>query len=475
MWTDEVGNVNAEDIEILRQYGNLASVILEKAYAQKQITMMAYQDALTGLPNRARLTQLLEEEMRRAQQGISSGMLLFIDLDDLKMINDNFGHTCGDNVITTAGEFIVSSLEEPSFVARMGGDEFIVLLPGVTRREEGALIADRLVASLQREYHVCGQHVHMSASIGATMYPEDAETVEEILKTADSAMYAAKEAGRNCWRFFESTMRDEVYHKMVMTNSLRRALERDELFLQYQPQLGLATGSIIGVEALVRWRSEEHGFVSPAKFIPLAEQTGLIQPIGEWVLRQACRFAKELSSLGFNDQHVAVNISPRQLEMPDFVSLVKATIEEAGISPLRLELEITETVLIDSLEDSIRKLKELQDIGVRLSLDDFGTGFSSLTYLRQLPVQTLKIDKSFIDRISEDELQMGFVASIVEMAHVLGLFVIAEGVETESQQQMLRGLACDGLQGYHFARPMDEAAVIDFLTATNIFKNIERK
>lgn len=475
MWEDEVGNVQPGDIDILRQYGNLASVVLEKANAQKQMTVMAFQDVLTGLPNRAKMTLQLEEELQQARQGKASGMLLFIDFDELKLINDNFGHTCGDQVIIATGNYIVSSLEESAFVARMGGDEFIVLLPEVNRREQGALIADRLVQSLHREYDVCGQQVHMSASIGATLYPEDADTVEGILQTADSAMYAAKAAGRNCWRFFESAMREEAYNKMVVTNSLRRALEREELFIQYQPQLGLKTGLVIGFEALVRWQSEEHGLVSPAKFIPLAEQSGLIQPIGEWVLRQACRFAGVLADMGAADLHVAVNISPRQLELADFVSRVKAAIEAAGISPQQLELEITESVLIDSLEASIGKLRELQAMGIWLSLDDFGTGFSSLTYLRQLPVQTLKIDKSFIDRISEDHLQKGFVASIIEMAHVLGLFVIAEGVETASQQQMLRGLACDGLQGYHFARPMDEAAVVDFLTETNILKNKERK
>ena len=248
-----------------------------------------------------------------------------------------------------------------------------------------------------------------------------------------------------------------------MTSNLRHALEQGELALQYQPQLGLSKDAVIGFEALARWNSAEHGAVSPARFIWLAEQSGLIQPIGEWVLRQACRFARRLADMGHGELHVAVNISPRQLEMADFVSTVHAAVADAGISPAQLELEITESTLIDSLEDSFRKLNELRDMGIRLSLDDFGTGFSSLTYLRRLPVQTLKIDKSFIDGVGEDTVQHGFVASIIEMAHVLGLFVVAEGVETAEQQQLLAALGCDCLQGYYFCRPIDETAAIRFL------------
>jgi diguanylate cyclase (GGDEF)-like protein/PAS domain S-box-containing protein len=463
VWTVETCSVSAGEIEILRQYGNLASVALERTNAQKQMTRMAFQDPLTGLPNRARLNQRLAEEMRRAQQGEASGILLFIDLDDLKMVNDNFGHTCGDSVIISAGMHIVAAMEPSAFIARMGGDEFVVLLPGVVKREQASLIADQLVQSLQGEYDLCGRNLHLTASVGVALYPQDADTVEEILKAADSAMYAAKAAGRNCWRFFETAMRDEVYSRMIMTSNLRHALEQGELALQYQPQLGLSKDAVIGFEALARWNSAEHGAVSPARFIWLAEQSGLIQPIGEWVLRQACRFARRLADMGHGELHVAVNISPRQLEMADFVSTVHAAVADAGISPAQLELEITESTLIDSLEDSFRKLNELRDMGIRLSLDDFGTGFSSLTYLRRLPVQTLKIDKSFIDGVGEDTVQHGFVASIIEMAHVLGLFVVAEGVETAAQQQLLAVLGCDCLQGYYFCRPIDETAAIRFL------------
>jgi diguanylate cyclase (GGDEF)-like protein/PAS domain S-box-containing protein len=463
VWTEEPCSVSTAEIETLRQYGNLASVALERANAQKQMARMAFQDPLTGLPNRARLNQRLDEEMRRARQGAASGVLLFIDLDDLKMVNDNFGHTCGDSVIISAGLHIVAEMEPSAFVARMGGDEFIVLLPGVDDQERAGLIADQLVQALQGEYDLCGRNLHMTASVGVALYPQDADTAEEILKAADSAMYAAKAAGRNSWRFFETTMRDEVFNRMIMTSSLRHALEQGEFALQYQPQLGLSEGAIIGFEALARWNSPEHGMVPPTRFILLAEQSGLIQPIGEWVLRQACKFAGRLAVMGRSDLHVAVNISPRQLEMADFVATVHSAVAEAGIVPSQLELEITESTLINSLEDSFRKLNELRDIGIRLSLDDFGTGFSSLTYLRRLPVQTLKIDKSFIDGVSEDKVQNGFVASIIDMAHVLGLFVVAEGVETAAQQQVLTSLGCDCLQGYRFSRPIEEDDAVAYL------------
>jgi len=319
-----------------------------------------------------------------------------------------------------------------------------------------------LVSTSHREYEVDGRSIHMSASVGITLYPGDGEIAGEILKNADNAMYAAKAAGRNCWRFYEPEMLKDAYEKIFLTNSLRHALERGELYLHYQPQIALESYEIVGFEALLRWNSPEYGMVSPVRFIPLAEQSGLILGIGEWVLGEACRFTRKLADLGRKNVHVAVNVSPRQLASEDFVGIVRRCLDETGIQPRQLEVEITENVLIDSLEDSIRKLDELSALGVRLSLDDFGTGFSSLTYLRNLPVGTLKIDKSFIDRILQDKVQEDFIRSIIDMAHALGLNVVAEGVETELQLEKLAQFECDGVQGYVFSRPVSQEEAINF-------------
>ena len=275
-------------------------------------------------------------------------------------------------------------------------------------------------------------------------------------------MYAAKAAGRNCWRFYEAAMLKDAYEKLVLTNNLRHALERGEFSLQYQPQISLVSEKVIGFEALLRWNSQEHGSISPAKFIPLAEQSGLILTIGEWVFGEACRFARKLANLGQHHLHVAVNVSPRQLADADFVAMVRNHIEESNIQPAQLEVEITENVLIESLDDSTRKLEALKELGVTLSLDDFGTGYSSLTYLRNLPVITLKIDKTFIDKILEDKVQEGFIRSIIDMAHVLGLHVVAEGVESEQQLSKLKQFECDCVQGYVFSRPLPELSALDF-------------
>lgn len=462
-WTDEVHQVVAEELEILRQYGNLASIALERANIQKKITRMAFHDTLTDLPNRASLNRCLEEEVNKARNGGASGAILFIDLDDLKMVNDNYGHTCGDGVIIAASRHIQNAVGPEAFVARMGGDEFIVVLAGENQREKIAKLTDGLVKTLHGEYEVGGKKLHMSASIGVALYPDDADSVEELLRNADNAMYAAKATGRNGWRFYEPSMLKDVYEKMVVTNDLRRALERGELFLHYQPLIEVVSGKVVSYEALIRWNSKVHGMVSPVRFIPLAEQSGLIQQIGEWVIEQACRFARKLSDMGRDPLRVSINVSPRQLAQEDFVSFMNKKISEAGIEPSRLEVEITESVLIDSLEDSIHKLSELNDLGVRLSLDDFGTGYSSLTYLRSLPVKTLKIDKSFVDSIIEDQAQEGFIESIIDMAHVLGLNVVAEGVEKEQQLVKLRELGCDYAQGYYISRPVAEEEAIRFL------------
>lgn len=462
-WVDVIHTISHEDLEVLRQFGDLASVALERASTQKKIGQMAFHDALTGLPNRASLNLYLEAEMQKARCGEATGMILFIDIDDLKSINDNFGHSFGDDVIVTASKHIVNVVGQEAFVSRIGGDEFIVVLPGSNNSEQAARIAEKTIRELCQDYAVSVERIHMSASIGVVLYPNDGDKAEDIVKKADSAMYAAKKAGRNCWRFYEPLLLQEAYEKMMITNGLRRALERKELFLNYQPQLTLEGDKVVGFEALLRWHSSEYGFVSPARFIPLAEQTGLILPIGQWVLQEACRFARRLADAGQENVHVAVNISPRQLMSDNFVATVRKSIDAAGIEPGRIEIEITESVLIESMEDSVAKLCQLRDIGVILALDDFGTGYSSLTYLRSLPVGILKIDKSFVDNIVNDSTQFQVVGSIIDLGHTLGLLTVAEGVENEEQLNKLKQFGCDRIQGYIYSRPIPEDDAIRFL------------
>lgn len=442
---------------------------VEEALRQKteDIRHMAYLDALTGLPNRLHLNERLDAEMEKAHRGEASGCVMFIDLDDLKNVNDVFGHSRGDILIAMAGRCIVDKVGGEAFVARIGGDEFVVLLPGENDRKEIANIADKIIGALGSGYEAFGEHVPMSASVGIAVYPADGDTTEEILKNADNAMYAAKNSGKKCWRFYETAMQNEAYEKMLLTNSLRYAVEREELLLYYQPQVVAADGVVVGFEALLRWNSPEHGAVSPVRFIPLAEQSGLIQPIGQWVLRKACRFARHLADKGWGDIYVAVNISSKQIAADNFVAVVRNAVDEAGIEPRQLELEITESVLMISMEDAIRKLGELRAMGVRLSLDDFGTGFSSLTYLWHLPVGALKIDKSFIDMIVHDKFQAEIIGSIINMAHTLKMIVIAEGVENEQQRAYLAENHCDCIQGYIVSPPVPEAEAIQFLYKQN--------
>jgi len=442
----------------------------EEALRKKteEIQRLAYTDSLTGLPNRAHLIERLEVEMEKGRRGESSGVVLFIDLDDLKMVNDAFGHTYGDTLIIMAGNRIVEQAGSGAFVGRISGDEFMVILPGENNRQRISRLAGGIIAALSQDIEVLGVSFHISASAGAAIYPDDGDTAEEIFKHADNAMYAAKEAGRNCWRFFEAIMQAEAYEKVLLINSLHHVLERGELFLHYQPQVSVDSDTVIGFEGLLRWNSPEHGFISPVQFIPLAEQSGLIHAIGEWVLREACRFASRLAGEGWGHIHVAVNVSPYQLCSDLFIDCVRDALNDFGVEPRQLELEITETALIASLEESTRRLGELQAMGVRLSLDDFGTGYSSLTYLQHLPVKTLKIDKSFIDMIPVDGSHKAIIRTVVDMSHTMEMTVVAEGVETQEQFDYLARSCCDCVQGYLLSRPMHEEAAVRLLSRQSL-------
>lgn len=465
---------NEQEISLLVQFAELASIALdnallitslEKELAERKvqeeaICRLAYYDSLTGMPNRVYFHQQLEEELVKARRGESSGAVLHIDLDDLKVINDTLGHTCGDDLIAKAGEYVVAGAGENALVARVAGDEFMILLFGNSERDKIAAIADKVVSQLSREYEVGEFKVHMSGSIGIAVFPFDGDTKEDVLKKADLALYSAKGSGKNTWCFCEAKSQLIAYENMLLKRSLREAIGRGELAVHYQPLVDARSGRIVSFEALLRWTSPAYGVVPPSRFIPLAEESDTIREIGKWVLGEACQFIRKLAIMENEDIRVSVNVSSRQLIADDFVTLVRQAIEQEGINPNQLEIEITESVLIDSMEESTRKLSELRHVGVRLALDDFGTGYSSLTYLRKLPVGTLKIDKSFIDPVASDEGQFQFICSIVNMAHVLGLAVVAEGVETESQLEKLIRCQCDFIQGYLFSRPVAEREAV---------------
>jgi len=446
----------------------------EKLHAQT-VERLAYYDVLTGLPNRAHLTNVLRRELEEQSAIFCCGVLLYIDMDDLKLVNDSYGHSYGDAILITAAMHMVSMAEPGSLVARVGGDEFIIWIPGAKEQAPIETFAKELVDTLSREYEVRELAFHSSASIGIAIFPQHGRNAEEILKNADIALYEAKRSGKRCWRFFEQSMQDEAYEQMQLLNGLRNAINNNELSVHYQPQIAMGDFHVVAFEALLRWRSPKHGNVSPTLFIPLAEKSHLINEIGAWIMRESCRFCRRMIDAGHIQVRVAVNVSPRQLAAADFIDIIRVAMDQAQIEPRHLEVEITESVFIETMDDSVEKLLLLKKMGVHVTLDDFGTGYSSLTYLRNLPVETLKIDKSFIDLIAKDAVHAALIASIIDMSHVLGLSVVAEGVETTEQLQRLLECHCDMFQGYIASQPLTEQDAAILLQQMPVAGTLRRK
>ena len=462
-------SIKTGDGKILIQYGAVQDITervrTKEALLQKAeiIHRMAYYDSLTNLPNRRCFLERLEEEIKKACTLSSQGAVFYIDLDDLKLVNDTYGHSCGDDIIAEAGARIVKALGSETFAARIGGDEFFAILPSEMDRRQIVSVAKKVLRSLEKMYEAGGAQFHMTASIGISFYPTDGNTAEEIIKSADNAMYAAKNAGKNCWQFFSKAMQEDKFHQMQLMNSLRYAIQSGELSVYYQPQIKTQSNEIIGFEALLRWNSAQYGMVPPAQFIPLAEKNDLIYSIGHWVFQEACRFLRKLSDLGWGKLRVAVNISSKQLVSDNFIDLIRQAITEAGVDAQQVELEVTESILMGSMQDALTKLNELKALGVYLTLDDFGMGYSSLTYLCNLPFNIVKIDKGFIDKILIDERVEQIIGAIINLAHVMGMSVVGEGVETEAQFSRLKDRGCDNIQGYLFSRPVTEQDVLALL------------
>jgi diguanylate cyclase (GGDEF)-like protein len=434
----------------------LESEIAERRLADQRVMHMAHHDALTALPNRALLTDRVEQAIAHATRSGNKVALLFLDLDRFKNVNDSLGHGVGDDLLQAVALRLKGCLRAEDTAARLGGDEFIIALPDVGDAAEPARVAARILAELARPFEVSGHQLPAEASIGISMYPGDGDCAQTLLRNADTAMYHAKESGRGNYQFFSQQMNERVNRRLSTETRMRRALEQEEFVLHYQPLIDLGTGRVTGAEALLRWPQPDHHIVSPADFIPVAEETGLIVPLGEWVLRQACAQARAWQAQA-PGLRIAVNLSPRQFRQKDLVTTVAQVLRDTGLAPHLLELELTEGMLMHHADDTVHTLARLGEMGVHLAIDDFGTGYSSLSYLKRFPIDTLKIDRSFVKDLHDGHDDAAIVKAIVAMARGLGLGVVAEGVETEAQARYLRSLACDMAQGFHFGRPMPAA------------------
>ncbi|TAK08752.1 MAG: EAL domain-containing protein [Candidatus Manganitrophaceae bacterium] len=447
--------------------------ITERKLSEERLQYLAHHDALTGLPNRALFLEHLRLALITAARHQRLVAVLFLDLDRFKLINDTLGHAVGDLLLKAVAERLTASLRrsdtvarlqnQSNTVARLGGDEFTLLLTDIAQTQDVPVIVQRIANAFIAPFIVEGHELFVTPSIGISLYPNDGENAEKLLRNADMALYRAKDQGRNNYQFYLPEMNVKVSERLAMENHLRRALEREELLLHYQPQVDLNTGRIIGMEALVRWHRPDSGLVSPAKFIPLAEETGLIIPLGEWVLRAACAQNKAWQESGLPPIRIGVNLSGRQFQQKGLIETVRRALGETRLSAEYLELELTESILMQKVETITSALSELDAMGIQISIDDFGTGYSSLSYLKRFPISKLKVDRSFVNDITTDPDDAAITAAIITMAHSLKLKVVAEGVETADQLAFLKSLKCDGMQGYLFSRPLPSKEATELL------------
>jgi diguanylate cyclase (GGDEF)-like protein/PAS domain S-box-containing protein len=456
-------NVVKNEHDQVTHYISIGNDITERKEYDKNVHFLAYYDVLTGLPNRALMRDRLGQLIASSHRDKTEFALLFLDLDRFKYINDSMGHSIGDKLLQSVAQRLQACVREGDTVSRIGGDEFIVLLREVGEEDVKA-VADKLLNALAAPFNLNGQVISTYASVGIALYPHHATDTDVLMKNADAAMYNAKENGRNNYKFFKPEMHFRANQIFLMEKDLRVALEQDEFTLVYQPKVDLASGKICGAEALIRWNHPEKGFISPADFIPVAEETGQIVTIGEWVLRTACwRFAS-WQKQGMAAFPIAVNLSIRQLIQPNLADVIEHILKENNLSPAYLELEITEGIMMGDTKKAMEFLTRMHTLGVQMSIDDFGTGFSSLNYLKNLPVNKLKIDQSFVRDIETDQSDAAIVRSIISLGHRLDLKVIAEGVETMEQLDFLRIRGCDEIQGYFYCRPL---VANDFLKFVN--------
>lgn len=449
-------------LEKEKHYTVLFRNVSDQYEAEKLIRHMAWHDSLTGLANRNLLSERLDSALKMANRLEKKVAVMILDLDKFKPVNDLYGHAIGDEILKVTAERLLTCAREIDTVARLGGDEFAVIFTNIDDDNNIIAIADRIINSIQMPIDIDGNIIQIGTSIGISFFPDDADTPAELIRMADVALYQAKDDGRRLYRLYDQQMDAETRAQKQIEIDLNKALENDELFLQYQPQFDAKTNQIVGAEALIRWEHPEKGLIPPFNFIPIAELCGLMIPIGQWVLKTACKAAKEWQDQGLPKIRTCVNISARQFHADNFVETIEEAIKYSGLSPHWLELEITEGMVIKNTDNVVTKLEELKALGVSLSIDDFGTGYSSLAYLKRFPVDQLKIDQSFIRNIHEDPDDAAITDAVIQLGHSLGLTVVGEGVETEAHAEILREKGCDIFQGYYFCRPIDNDDFIRF-------------
>lgn len=446
--------------------------VTERKLAEEQLRRNAFHDPLTGLPNRLLFMERLTQTIHRAKQDSDYQFaVLFLDLDRFKVINDSLGHMIGDQLLVAIARRLEACVSAQDTVARLGGDEFTILLENIRNESDATKVAERVQQALSHPFALSGHEVFTSASIGITLSTTNFERPEDLLRGSDIAMYRAKAQGKACHEVFDTDMHTHVVALMQLENDLRKAIEHQDFELYYQPIVALATGKIVGFEALVRWQHAEQGLISPAKFVPIAEETGLIIPLGQWVLREACRQLKEWQDAFPHDPPltVSVNLSGRQFSQPSLISQIKQTLVDTGLDARSLKLEITESAIMENPESAMDMLLQLKAMGIQLSVDDFGTGYSSLGYLYRFPMDLLKIDQSFISRVDVDGEKLELVRTIITLAWNLGMDVVAEGVETTKQLAQLKALKCEYAQGFLFSKPLPKTDAAALIATPNPF------
>lgn len=457
---DQKGNVT--------NYVAMFSDITEHKRNVEQLTRLALYDTLTNVPNRYLLEKRLESIIRMSKKHNQSFALLFLDLDRFKNINDTLGHRVGDMLLKETAQRLKRMLRKQDTIARFGGDEFVIILPNLKHIREAAYMAEKIVESLKRPFCFNHQEIYISTSIGISVYPYDGTDKETLIRMADRAMYQAKKNGRNQYALYHAGMHGNGKQLFQLETALRKALERGEFELYYQPQLDIKTKQIRAVEALIRWNHPEKGFISPGMFIPLAEESGLITPISDWIMMQACEHLKQLQ-LRFPYVKMSINISPIYFQQIDFLKKLQKTIESVNVNPRLIELELTESAVMPHAEQSVERLTKLKTMGMSIAIDDFGTGFSSLSYLHRFPIDILKIDRSFTKQLSRYQQDSEIVKAIIMMAHSLQIRVVAEGVETKKQYQILEKQSCDFVQGYYVSKPLSISELYEFLGTVKNF------
>jgi diguanylate cyclase (GGDEF)-like protein/PAS domain S-box-containing protein len=462
-WVHDQGRAIRDGEGKVIHVDGIVSDTTERTKEKERFNQLVYYDALTNLPNRELFVDRLDQAINQVRRKKEIGAVLALDLDHFKRINDTLGHPIGDQLIKAVSVRLMKILFDSDTVTRISGGTFIVLLARVAKVEDAENVANKLLMAFKSPFLINEHELFTSCSIGIAFFPNDGEVSDILIKNADAAMHIAKERGKDRFQLYSSSIANNSFERLVLENSLRRALERQEFRLYYQPQLDLRTGKTIGLEALIRWQHPDLGFIPPMEFIPIAEETGLIHPIGEWVLKTACEQKKLWDEQGFKSLRISVNLSARQFHYANLVDMVGDTIRKSGIDPKCLDLELTESTIMDRLEETTLTLRRLKNMGARISIDDFGTGYSSLMYLKTFPIDTIKIDKSFVNDVTTDPDDQAITQAIISMAHSLKLEVVAEGVETKEQLNLLRSQSCDIIQGYLYSKPIPVNDISPFL------------